>query len=117
MTKLITKKIAQDLLSNALRVEQGVDALNLRPVVKFFTPDAGATWLIVSAERAGDDVILFGWCDLGVGFPELGTVSLQELQSVRGKIGLPVERDLYFRPQETLQQIIDQSANGHAICI
>ncbi len=35
-------------------------------------------------------------CDLGQGFPELGYVSLAELQSVRGPFGLQVERDLHF---------------------
>ena len=29
---------------------------------------------------------------------ELGYFSLSELKSVRGKFGLPVERDLYFQP-------------------
>ncbi len=30
----------------------------------------------------------FGLCDLGMGMPELGWVSLQELATVRGKLGL-----------------------------
>ena len=29
---------------------------------------------------------------------ELGYFALSELQSIRGKFGLPVERDLYFQP-------------------
>src|SRR5262249_29727353 len=61
----------------------------------FFAPDAGATWLITEMYPDDPD-ILFGLCDLGLGFPELGTVSLSELQTVRGKLGLPVERDLHF---------------------
>jgi hypothetical protein len=40
--------------------------------------------------------ILFGLCDLGMGFPELGSVRLSELQSVRGPLGLGIERDLMF---------------------
>jgi hypothetical protein len=63
--------------------------------VKFFTPDAGATWY--ATEFDGDDTF-FGYCDLGLGFPELGYFSLTELQSVRGKFGLPVERDRYYSP-------------------
>jgi hypothetical protein len=38
----------------------------------------------------------FGLCDLGLGFPELGYVSLAELATVRGRLGLPVERDVHF---------------------
>ena len=45
---------------------------------------------------------LFGLCDLGLGFPELGYVSRGELSRLRGPMGLPVERDLYFEPDRTL---------------
>ena len=34
-------------------------------------------------------------CDLGLGFPELGSVSVAELNQLRGTFGLPVEMDLY----------------------
>jgi hypothetical protein len=41
-------------------------------VVKLFTPDAGATWLL--SEVDPDDVHrAFGLCDLGMDGPELGT--------------------------------------------
>jgi len=61
--------------------------------VKFFTPDAGWTWY--ATEFDGED-IFFG---LVVGLAtEMGYFSLSELQSVRGSLGLPVERDLYFKP-------------------
>ena len=33
---------------------------------------------------------------VGYGYPELGYVSLAELVTVRGGLGLPVERDLHF---------------------
>lgn len=65
------------------------------PVVKFFDPTGAATWLIT--EMMPDDPdILFGLCDLGMGCPELGSVRLSELQSVRGRFGLGIERDLQF---------------------
>ena len=35
------------------------------------------------------------------GFPELGSVRLTELACVRGRLGLPVERDLSFVPEKT----------------
>lgn len=65
------------------------------PLVKLFNPSGQATWLISEIQPYDED-ILFGLCDLGMGFPELGTVSLSELQSVRGRLGLGIERDLYF---------------------
>lgn len=46
-------------------------------------------------ESDGENVF-FGFVD---GFyPELGYFSLRELQNNRGKLGLPIERDLYFEP-------------------
>lgn len=66
------------------------------PIVrcKFFTPDGNWTWYVL--EFDGKDTF-FGLVN---GFEqELGYFSLGELQSVRGKLGLPVERDLYFQPQ------------------
>ena len=65
-------------------------------LLKLFTPDANATWYITELEKSGNDYIGFGLCDLGMGFPELGYVSLNELADVRGKFGLHVERDMYF---------------------
>lgn len=63
-------------------------------VCKFFTPDAGWTWYVT--EFDGKDT-LFGFVD-GIE-KELGYFSLSELERVRGKLGLPVERDRYWKPQ------------------
>lgn len=61
--------------------------------VKFFTPDSSWTWY--ASEFDGDDTF-FGLVD---GFElEFGYFSLRELQGVRGHLGLPIERDLHFRP-------------------
>ncbi|XQM33789.1 hypothetical protein DFLDMN_000599 [Cupriavidus sp. H19C3] len=71
------------------------------PVVKLFTPDAGATWLLTEIDPDDHDHA-FNLCDLGLGMPELGWVSLQELATVRGRLGLPIERDLHFRAEKRL---------------
>jgi hypothetical protein len=65
------------------------------PVVKLFDPTGAATWLITEMLPDEPD-ILFGLCDLGFGCPELGYVSLAELESVKGPLGLGIERDLHF---------------------
>jgi len=41
---------------------------------------------------------------LGLGCPELGTVSISELTQLRGRLGLPVERDVGFNADKTLSQ-------------
>lgn len=72
------------------------------PVVRLFTPDAGATWLLSELDPDDHDRA-FGLCDLGLGFPELGYVSLAELGTVRGCLGLAVERDIGFVAKMSLQ--------------
>lgn len=74
------------------------------PVMKLFTPDGAATWLMTEAyEEPDGDLRMFGLCDLGLGSPELGYVMLSELENIRGGLGLPVERDLYFKPEHRLE--------------
>jgi hypothetical protein len=94
MTKLITDEQRAQLLANGRQSLENENS-DPPPVVKLFTPDAGATWLLTEIDPDDHDHV-FGLCDLGQGFPELGYVSLAELQSVRGRIGLPVERDMHF---------------------
>ncbi|MEH2522020.1 hypothetical protein V1279_007593 [Bradyrhizobium sp. AZCC 1610] len=93
------------LLTTADRVELLVNGLNSgidhRPVVKLFTPDGAATWLLTECDPDEPDR-LFGLCDLGLGCPELGYVSLTELTELRGKLGLPVERDRHFSADRPL---------------
>lgn len=101
---LLTPELRERLLANgrAQAAVRGTEReIDFRPVVKLFTPDAGATWLLTEIEPDDPD-IAFGLCDLGVGCPELGSVSLGELAELRGALGLPVERDLWFAPTRTL---------------
>lgn len=66
--------------------------------VKFFTPDSQWTWY--ASEFDGED-IFFG---LIQGFEEeLGYFSLSELQSIKGPMGLALERDLHFSPTPIAQ--------------
>lgn len=90
--KLFTKEQLAKLLHNGSPANRGKDH---KPVVKLFTPDAGCTWLLTEIDPEETD-LAFGLCDLGLGYPELGYVSITELTSVRGRFGLPVERDLHF---------------------
>lgn len=87
--------------------------------VKFFTPDAGWTWYASEGSYVDEDgyydtdkpkvdYIMFGLVSgLEV---EYGYFSLRELESVRGQLGLPIERDLYFEPKplHELREMHDQ---------
>jgi hypothetical protein len=98
--------IRAQLLANGATPEE-TDHL---PVVKYFDPCGTATWIITELMPPGDagggegaePDMLFGLCDLGMGCPELGYVSLAELQSVTGRLGLGIERDLAFRARYPL---------------
>lgn len=114
MTKLITAEQRAQMLENGLAAQRG-DGGDQYPVVKLFTPDAGATWLLTELDPDDEDVA-FGLCDLGLGFPELGRVRLSELASIRGPNGLPIERDMYFRPMRTLSAYVELArAHGSII--
>lgn len=66
------------------------------PVVKLFTPDGNATWLLTEIDPYNPDTA-FGLCDLGMGFPELGYVNLFELTALGGHLRLSVEQDGTFK--------------------
>ena len=77
--------------------------------VKFFTPDSNPwTWYATEGKPVLDSSgveIDFQFFGLVHGFEkELGYFSLKELESVRGPMGLPIERDLYWQPK-MLEQI------------
>ena len=100
MNALITDEQRVLLLANGRETLRNTD-FDPAPVVKLFTPDAGATWLLSEIDPDDHDHA-FGLCDLGLGAPELGWVSLQDLATVLGRLGLPVERDLHFRAEKRL---------------
>jgi hypothetical protein len=82
----------QQLIANCqvviVRMNNAQPDIDFKPVVKLFTPDAQCTWLLT---ELGLDDIAFGLCDLGMGTPELGFVSMHELRDLRGPLGLPID--------------------------
>ena len=112
--ELFTPEILKQLLENgrvnAERIAIDGNTVDFRPVVKLFTPDAGFTWLL-SEINPGNPDIAFGLCDLGMGCPELGSVSLAEVRAIRGKLGLLVERDICFEATKTLTEYADEARN------
>ena len=70
---------------------------SLNPIcqVKIFTPDAQWTWYIIEISKE-DKSTCYGFTK---GFEsELGYFSLKEIESIRGALGLGVERDITFNP-------------------
>ena len=95
--KLLTKALREQLPPLYAQDGRGGKAI---VYVKYFI--AGWTWY--ATEYDGDDTF-FG---LVIGHEkELGYFSLSELQQVKGPMGLPIERDLYFKPTP-LEEIAPQ---------
>ena len=117
--KLLLKAQQARLLANGKAqadAQNNGQGLDFQPVVKLFTPDASATWLLSEIDP-DNPRIAFGLCDLGAGFPELGSVSLDELEAVRGALGLPVERDRHFTAKMTLREYADKAHEaGRIVC-
>ena len=108
-----TEKLLANCQEQIINNDAGHPNIDFKPVVKLFTPDAQCTWLLT---ELGNDDIAFGLCDLGLGCPELGYVSLAELSPVRGKLGLPVERDRHFEAEKTISAYADEArAHGRIV--
>src|SRR3546814_16160515 len=78
------------------------------PVVRLFTPDAHATWLLASLDPADGDTA-HGLIDLGIGMPALGKVKLSDLAAIVRPREQPVVRDRYFQPLRRLSDDLDRS--------
>jgi hypothetical protein len=103
--KLLTKEIREKLPPLYAQDGKGGKAV---VHVKYFTPDSNWTWWVTEGSPVLDDSgqeVDFHFFGLVEGHEkELGYVSLAELESVRGRLGLPIERDLHWQPK-TLEEI------------
>ena len=94
---------AQLLANGAARAaEQSIDPM---PVVRLFTPDAHATWLLAAIDPADGDTA-WGLIDLGIGMPELGMVKLSDLATIVGPRQRPILRDQYFHASRPLSEYV-----------
>ena len=103
--KLLPKEIREQLPPLYAQDGKGGKAV---VYTKYFTPSAGWTWLVTEGEPVLDESqneVDFKFFGLVFGHErEFGYFLLSELEEVRGPMGLPIERDLYFKPK-TLEEI------------
>lgn len=112
--RLLTDAQRRALIDNGRRqalVKGTDDEIDIWPVVKLFNPCGAATWLLTEIDPE-DDTVAWGLCDLGMGFPEFGTVSLTELAAYRGPLGIGIERDLHFKADKPISGYI-KAARQH----
>ncbi|WP_423196665.1 Lipoprotein [Cupriavidus sp. H19C3] len=104
MNRLITEDERRQLLAHGQARAAG-QAIDPWPVVRLFTPDAHATWLLAALDPADGDTA-FGLIDLGLGMPELGQIKLSDLASIVGPRQQPVMRDRYFKAVRPLSEYL-----------
>lgn len=64
----------------------------------------GMDWYITEYDPKENEA--FGYVDLGLGHPEWGYIPLDQVEELRGQMGLPIERDLDFVPGTTAKECI-----------
>ena len=107
--QLLTEEIKTKLPK--LRTQDSKDPKDVKIIVKFFDPVGSWTWYAYEGEeQENGDWLFFG---LVRGFEvELGYFSLRELETckegVRGIKALPIERDMHFGYQHTLEEVTNQ---------
>jgi hypothetical protein len=103
--KLLSKEIREQLPPLYSQDGKGGKAV---VYVKYFTPSSSWTWFATEGESVLDESgkeVDFKFFGLVEGHEkELGYFVLSELEEVRGPLGLPIERDLHFKPK-TLEEI------------
>ena len=113
-TKPILDRLARNGRDNAERMVDDGNTIDFFPVVKLFQPDGAGTWLLTEIDSDEPD-IAFGLCDLGFGCPELGSVRISELEAARGRLGLPIERDLHFKARHRLSFYVGKAIEAGRI--
>ncbi|WP_316159457.1 DUF2958 domain-containing protein [Bradyrhizobium sp. SZCCHNRI3042] len=109
--KLLLDHQRKELLANGqanLRLrDNGLAEYDFNLVVKLFCPWGAATWLLTELYPEDPD-IAFGLCCLGMGCPELGNVSLSELESV--KVGTGRDRTTSAKIRKALDTVVSPKA-------
>ena len=89
--KLLTKEITEKLQE---QFSKGAD-FDQMVVAKLFDPCGSWSWYLLNQDPEDPDYL---W-GIVQGFEvEMGSISLSELESVRGALGIGIERDLHFTP-------------------
>ena len=126
--KLITKEIRAKLLANfdkrialeGVIYDEGstqeqvdrayVELRSFQPAVKLFNPCGSGTWYLTEMIPE-DHSTVFGLADLGLGFPEMGYISLRELEEIELPYGMRIERDIHWTTDQTIEQLATGPAN------
>jgi len=88
--KILKERLIKNHFDNLKSEQRGEKSFKV--VLKLFNPTGIGTWYL--SELDPETNVAFGLTY--VHKKELGYIDLNELENFRGRMGLPIERDLYF---------------------
>jgi hypothetical protein len=104
--KILTKEVEKVL--NKTKPYDGDASPDAKIILKLFG-GSSYTCLVTSAEKDGDDYILYGYVNIGYGY-EYGSSSLNEIMNTKfPPFGLRVERDLYLSKDAKISDYVNDS--------
>lgn len=89
------------------------NTVDFAPVVKWADLCGLATWLITEVDH--DQCLAFGLCDLGLGFPEMGSVSIDEINSIKLGGSPRIIKDDEWKAFQGLTQYADEARQAGCI--
>ncbi len=112
--KRFSRFIPNKLLEIALNTDDNLEGVVVYPIFRIWGRGNVARYLITSAypfddqgEITTENIGLFGIGDLGLGFPEYGSVSLKELEEMAYKI--------FFQPEVKSEKLAGSVVQRHEI--
>ena len=109
--KLLTKEILDKFEKQGYTGDK--DPKDIKIILKLFNPVGSQSWYVY--EKETDDIY---WAFVNLGDPinaECGTISMNEIKSIKVLMGLGIERDMYFGFNHTLQEVIDKVKAGQHV--
>lgn len=91
--KLMTKAIQKQAEK---QYALGAD-MNQKVVAKYFNPAGTGTWYLMNKSPHVSD---YAWGIVDLFDVEMGSFSINELESISLPFGLKIERDMYFEPMK-----------------
>jgi len=100
--KLFTKEILKALPK--MNETSELSSEEIKVPLKLFNPCGSGTWYITEYDPERNEA--YGYVT-GLGYDELGYISITELESVKLRFGLKIERDMHWNMKTTLKEVMD----------
>lgn len=110
--KLFKDKDLYKLLDNGRIANEAIaidgNTPNFKPVIKLYNLYGSQVWLLTEIDPENFDKA-FGLCDLGVGTPELGYISIEEIMTNPIPLNFELKHDEHFKPKYQISTYADKA--------